>query len=89
MALSRHRNALLEAILREGLKPGERQQVHLSENEKTARDVGLRHGKPVILRIDALGMHAQGFRFYRAENGVWLTGHVPVAFQSVCQLPPI
>ena len=72
----------LESILREGLKPGERQYVHLSEDVTTARAVGARYGEPVVLRIEALRMHTEGFAFYRAENGVWLTGAVPVIYLS-------
>jgi putative RNA 2'-phosphotransferase len=74
----------LDSILREGLKPGERQYVHLSEDVTTARAVGARYGEPVVLRVEALRMHAEGFAFHRAENGVWLTGHVPVIFLSPC-----
>jgi putative RNA 2'-phosphotransferase len=70
----------IETILSEGLKPGERQKVHLALDEHTAEVVGQRHGKPVVLRIDAAGMHAHGLAFWRADNGVWLTDHVPPQF---------
>jgi len=70
----------VEAILSEGLKPQARQQVHLSADEATAQRVGQRHGKPHIFRVDAGGMHAKGLKFYRADNGVWLTDHVPPVF---------
>jgi putative RNA 2'-phosphotransferase len=70
----------MEAILAEGLKPGRRKKVHLSLDEETAAKVGQRHGKPVVLRVDAAGMHAHGLPFWRAENGVWLTDHVPPQF---------
>jgi putative RNA 2'-phosphotransferase len=43
----------------------------------TARTVGARRGRPVVLRVDAAGMHAAGMTFYRASNGVWLTDRVP------------
>jgi len=69
-----------EAILSEGLKPQARQQVHLSFDEATAQRVGQRHGKPHIFQVDAGGMHAKGFTFFRADNGVWLTDHVPPEF---------
>jgi hypothetical protein len=68
------------AIDREGLKPGARHHVHLSADEQTARCVGLRYGLPVVLAVDAARMHAQGFVFHQAENGVWLTARVPPAF---------
>lgn len=67
----------LDAILREGLRPGARHHVHLSADEETARKVGSRHGKPVVLRVDAAAMQAQGLRFYLSGNGVWLTAEVP------------
>jgi putative RNA 2'-phosphotransferase len=42
--------------------------------------VGQRRGKPVILRIDAARMHADGHSFLQSANGVWLTDHVPPAY---------
>ncbi len=70
----------LESIRHEGLRPGSRQYVHLSQDELTALTVGQRHGKPVVLKIKALVMYNQGFKFFQAENGVWLTETVPVQF---------
>ncbi|WMD20010.1 RNA 2'-phosphotransferase [Achromobacter seleniivolatilans] len=72
----------IAAIMQEGLKPGQRQHVHLSDNRTTAESVGQRYGVPVILTVDASRMHEQGFKFYQADNGVWLTDHVPQAFLS-------
>jgi putative RNA 2'-phosphotransferase len=72
----------LPSILSEGLKPQSRRQVHLSVDEPTALLVGQRHGKPTVLIVDAAGMHAQGFDFFRADNGVWLTDYVPPDFLS-------
>jgi putative RNA 2'-phosphotransferase len=34
--------------------------------------------KPVILTVDAAGMHADGAPFWCATNGVWLCDTVPV-----------
>jgi putative RNA 2'-phosphotransferase len=70
----------LESIRQSGLEKRSRQHVHLSANEETARRVGARHGKPVILQVAASQMADAGMHFYRSENGVWLTEHVPVAF---------
>ena len=72
----------LDAIRAQGLKPGSRQHVHLSVDEATAVQVGQRHGKSHVLRVDAAGMHARGHAFHRAENGVWLTDAVPPEFLS-------
>ncbi|MDB5856271.1 MAG: 2-phosphotransferase [Herminiimonas sp.] len=70
----------LESIQSSGLVPGSRKYVHLSENEETALSVGSRYGKPVALKVSAGVMQERGFKFYRAENGVWLTLNVPAGF---------
>jgi putative RNA 2'-phosphotransferase len=70
----------LDSILAEGLRPGQRHHVHLSQDITTATAVGQRYGKPVVLKIEALRMHQQGFKFFQADNGVWLTAHVPAPF---------
>lgn len=70
----------VDAIHQQGLLAGSRQYVHLSADEITATAVGKRHGKPVVLKIDARLMHEKGNKFYQADNGVWLTKTVPVSF---------
>ena len=72
----------LRPILAEGLKPGRRQHVHLSADTETARAVGARRGKPVVLKIDAAAMQAVGHDFFLSDNGVWLTAAVPPEFLS-------
>lgn len=67
-------------IMREGLLKMSRQQVHLSADQATARQVGSRHGAPVVLRVDAARMHANGHAFYRADNGVWLVDEAPASY---------
>ena len=68
-------------LIREGgLKPMSRQHVHLSADRETARTVGARHGKPVVLIVDAAAMTQAGYEFFRAENGVWLTADVQPRF---------
>ncbi len=70
----------LRSIRRQGLLRGERHHVHLSPDEATAHAVGRRHGRPVVLRVDAGRMHADGHAFYLSENGVWLTDQVPAEY---------
>jgi putative RNA 2'-phosphotransferase len=70
----------IDSILSRGLLLGNRQYVHLSSDAATARTVGRRHGKPVILLVESGSMHAAGFPFYRSESGIWLTGRVPAKF---------
>lgn len=70
----------VESIKQQGLIPGQRHQVHLSQSVETALEVGKRYGKPHIFTINAKSMHDAGFVFYCSENNVWLTEKVPVEF---------
>ncbi len=72
----------LESILEHGLIKGTRQHVHLSTNYQTMVQVGSRHGKPVVLSIDAKSMFESGHEFFVTGNHVWLTEHVPPDFLS-------
>lgn len=69
-------------IAKEGLVPGARHAVHLSSDEVTARRVGARHGRALVLQVDAARMHRDGFAFSRSENAVWLAASVPPAYLS-------
>jgi putative RNA 2'-phosphotransferase len=73
----------LPAILAEGLRPGRRHAVHLSADVATARLVGARHGRPVVLRVDAAAMAADGHVFACSDNGVWLVDAVPASYLEV------
>jgi len=70
----------IESIRVGGLLKGSRNHVHLSADRATAKNVGQRHGKPVILTVQALAMHEAGFEFFISDNGVWLTEHVSVDY---------
>ena len=72
----------LDSILSNGLKKMKRHHVHLSADLETASKVGMRHGKLVILTIDAAAMQNAGHIFFQSENGVWLTDSVPAVFLS-------
>ena len=71
------------SIMEKGILRMSRLYVHLSPDEETARIVGRRHGRPVILRVDAGQMEADGYVFYLSANGVWLTTEVPVKYITV------
>lgn len=73
----------LARIMEEGLRRMSRHHVHLSADRETALKVGSRHGKPRILEVQSRSMAAEGFLFYRSENGVWLVDEVPPRFLSV------
>jgi putative RNA 2'-phosphotransferase len=57
--------------------------VHLSPDVETARVVGRRRGRPVVLRVAAGRMHRDGHVFLLSANGVWLTEHVPPLYIDV------
>lgn len=67
----------LPAIRRDGLLPMARHDVHLSSDTETAFAVGRRHGRPVVLAVDAAAMTAHGYTFRVTGNNVWLTARVP------------
>lgn len=70
----------LNSIEQDGLMKMSRQHVHLSTNEETARSVGSRHGKPIILVVNSGHMYTDGYKFMLSENGVWLVDHVPFKY---------
>ncbi len=70
----------LDSIRATGLHSASRRHVHLSGDETIASQVGLRHGRPVVLQVQAAEMFAAGQRFFRSANGVWLTERVPVEY---------
>jgi putative RNA 2'-phosphotransferase len=80
----------VETILSGGLSRMARHHVHLSIDVPTARKVGARHGKPVILEVDAAGMHRDGHLFFVSANGVWLADEVPPKYlkpMEACERP--
>ena len=68
------------SVMATGLERRSRHHVHLTEDVEIGEAVGRRYGKPVILRIAAGAMAAQGHVFFRSANGVWLVEAVPAAF---------
>lgn len=73
----------LDSILANGLLKRTRQHVHLSDHRDTARVVGSRHGRAIVLQVASQTMHNHSHQFYRSDNGVWLTEHVPAEFLSL------
>ena len=70
----------VSSIDKEGLLPKSRLYVNLSNDEETAVNVGKRHGKPVVYKVDARKMQEDRFEFFLSVNGVWLTKEVPVKY---------
>jgi putative RNA 2'-phosphotransferase len=70
--------AAARRILKEGLEPMRRRSVHLSPTIEGAIQVGMRRTKhPVVLEINAEAARHDGFKFYKATDGVYLSRSVP------------
>ena len=70
----------VSSINKLGLIPKSRLYVHLSKDIDTAKNVGKRHGNPIIYSVDCKKMIADGYKFYLSVNGVWLTKEVPIKY---------
>lgn len=57
-----------------------RVQVHLSESETKAKEIGTRHGRPIVLVIDAKKMASDGILFYKSKDNVYLTDEIPIKY---------
>lgn len=71
-----NKNAL-PSILEQGIRPMNRQYVHLSEGTHFATLAGSRRGELVILQVDTTAAQSFGVVFYYAGNEVWLSDEVP------------
>jgi putative RNA 2'-phosphotransferase len=67
----------LTSIEKNGLIPKTRLYVHLSREYDTAVNVGSRHGKPAVYKVNTAKMSQDGYKFFISANGVWLTKAVP------------
>lgn len=73
-------------INKEGIKKMKRTHVHLSIDIETAKKVGARHGKPFVFLVDSNSMEEDGYLFFQADNGVWLTEIVPIKYLLLSDL---
>lgn len=70
----------LPAVLAEGLKPLDRQMLHLSDQVQDAWAMIRRKTPyPAVVRIDAARAHSEGVRFY-LEQKVYLAASIPAAY---------
>ena len=74
---------LAQSMLKNGLKPRDRQYVHLSRTAEEAKSVAQRHDpSPAILVIDAQSACADGVRIYEA-GPLFLTETIPAKYLSI------
>lgn len=70
-------------IIANGIRPMQRQYVHLTIDVSLATRVGARRGPPRVLKVDALRAHAEGVTFFAANESFWLADFVPARFVSM------
>lgn len=73
----------LGLILSEGLLKMNRHHVHLTESRVIASKVGTRYGKLVLLEVDSIQMHRDGYEFFCTDNKVWLVDSVPAKYINI------
>lgn len=73
-----------QSILISGLRPKNRQFVHLSVGPETALEVGRRKADdPVVVRVDTVAALAGGVPFMVGNQVVWLAESIPAEFLAV------
>jgi len=65
---------------RGGIRKMNRNHCNLSETVDTAKKVGSRHGKPVVLEILVRKLTDDGHKVYKSENGVYLMDYIPIGY---------
>jgi hypothetical protein len=54
-----------------------RQFVHLSSDPNVALQVGSRHGKSIVIEVNADSLYNDTHLFYNTRDNVWLTKDIP------------
>ncbi len=76
----------LQSILKFGLLPMRRKEVHMCDNVLDALEVGKRHCEnPALLKIKAEEMLKKGFKI-RKKGKVYTTDYVPPEFIDICKI---
>ena len=71
---------LAQSMLRSGLKPRDRQYVHLSVNREEAESVARRHDPaPALIEIDVEAARREGVRFF-SSGPLYLAEFIPAKF---------
>ena len=72
------------SIMQKGLKPQQRQYVHLSQDLGTAIEVGKRReNTPTILLVKAKDAFENGISFYSGNDRVWLSDEIPTQYIDI------
>jgi putative RNA 2'-phosphotransferase len=80
-----------KSIMSEGLRPMNRQYVHLSTDKNTAIQVGkrktdIKKEEPVIIAVSAVKAYDMGvYYFYQATDLIWLTNYIHPNFMRLLE----
>lgn len=66
-----------DSIMQKGLLKQSRHAVHMTASVNMVSDRSQKYKNPLVLIINALEMHKEGYKFYCTKNNVWLTDTVP------------
>jgi putative RNA 2'-phosphotransferase len=70
----------IPSIKADGLRPMNRQAVHLTDSQEEARKVGERHAAdPVVLRVSSKALQEQGLKISKDGKFIYTVEHVPPA----------
>ena len=70
-----------DKIIESGMiKSMNRAEVHLSSNVQKAKEIGKRHGKPIVLVLDCIAMKTDGYIFHKSEDDVYLTSNIYIKY---------
>jgi putative RNA 2'-phosphotransferase len=70
----------IPSIEADGLRPMNRQAVHLTDSEEEARKVGERHAAdPIVLRVSTEALQEQGLDISKDGTFIYTVEHVPPA----------
>lgn len=73
----------IDSIMKNGLSKQKRNYLHLSKDIETATSVGSRRGDAVILKIHALEMYNDGYKFLISKNGIYLIDLIPSKYIEI------
>ena len=74
----------LPLILKDGLKPMNRQHVHLASTKETALMNGRRREPyPPLLQINAKKAYEDGIAFFLGNEDIWLSDPIPAKYISI------
>lgn len=75
---------VIDLIMSDGLKPMNRQYVHLSTSIDVAKKIGQRRdNNPIVIKVNAKKAYEDGFSFYYGSDNIWLSNELPPKYLEI------